>query len=201
MKRTVLLSLLLSLVLISGALAGDYKTIDTHLHSWDLSKVEYRWLTGLGEPLERSYLIPEIIPQMKAANVDLAVMVQAEDKFTDTVYMLDLAGQYDFIVAVVGWVPLENPEETRKAVARFKKNTYFKGVRHLIHIMDDDRWLLRENVIESLKILAENDLSFDVVGTTLVHLQCALEVARQIPNLRMVLDHLNQPPIKTGEFG
>ena len=204
MKRALLITslmLVLSIIHVSGVVARDFQTIDTHLHSWDLSKVEYRRLNGLGEPLERSYLIPEIIPQMQAANVDLAVMVQAEDKFTDTVYMLDLADQYDFIVGVVGWVPLEDSEKTKKAVARFRKNTHFKGVRHLIHILDDDKWLLRENVIESLKILAGNNLSFDVVGTTLVHLQCALEVAKKIPNLRIVLDHLNQPPIKTGEFG
>jgi len=73
---------------------------------------------------------------------------------------------------------LEDSEKTKKAVARFRKNAHFKGVRHLIHILDDDKWLLRENVIESLKILAGNNLSFDVVGITLVHLQCALEMGR-----------------------
>ena len=83
MKRALLITslmLVLSIIHVSGVVARDFQTIDTHLHSWDLSKVEYRWLNGLGEPLERSYLIPEIIPQMQAANVDLAVMVQAEEE-------------------------------------------------------------------------------------------------------------------------
>jgi L-fuconolactonase len=80
-----------------------------------------------------------------------------------------------------------------------------KGVRHLIHNEADPAWLLRESVLESLGILAARQLPYDVVGIIPDHLRTALRVAEKWPGLRMVLDHLNQPPMtdprKAREWG
>jgi L-fuconolactonase len=61
---------------------------------------------------------------------------------------------------------------------------------------------LQDKVIESLKIVAHHDIPYDVVGVLPAHIETALEVAEKVPGLRMVFDHLNQPPIATKEkFG
>lgn len=175
--------------------------IDTHQHSWDLSKVDYPWLGPNAGPLYRTYLVSELEPQLAEAGVTATVMVQAADSVADTVYMLDQADVYPWIIGVVGWVPLLEPEETAKALARFTRNPNFKGVRHLIHNEPDSHWLLQEPVIESLALLSEAGLSFDVVATNHEHLECVPVLSEKVPNLKMVIDHLAQPPFQAGEPG
>jgi L-fuconolactonase len=71
-------------------------------------------------------------------------------------------------------------------------------MRHLIHDEADPQWLLQEPVIESLQLLTSYGLPFDVVGVLPQHIETVLSVANKVPALRMVFDHLNQPPISTG---
>ena len=103
----------------------------------------------------------------------------------------------------VCWLPLMDPAGMEKVLTeKYLKNQYFKGVRHLIHFNANPRWLLQEKVLESLTILATYDLPYDVVGIENDHLETALKVAEKVPKLRMVIDHLNQPPIASNErFG
>jgi L-fuconolactonase len=100
-------------------------------------------------------------------------------------------------------LPLTDPAATQKALEeKYLKQKYFKGVRHLIHDEPNADWLLQDTVIESLKILAAHNIPYDVVGVLTNHIETALRVAEKIPGLRMVFDHLNQPPIATNEkFG
>jgi L-fuconolactonase len=74
-------------------------------------------------------------------------------------------------------------------------------MRHLIHNENDPKWLLQARVIEGLKLLAENDLAFDVVAVSHEYLACVPALSEIVPGLRMVIDHLGQPPIQSGEFG
>ena len=50
-------------------------------------------------------------------------------------------------------------------------------------------------VLESLGLLAERDIPYDLVGVLPAHIETALRVAERWPGLRMIFDHLNQPPI------
>ena len=139
--------------------------IDTHQHLWDLSKVAYDWLVPEYGPLYRTYLATELEPQMAEAGVTATVMVQSANSYADTVYMLDQADVYDWMIGVVGWVPLLDPAETGKALARFTQNRYFKGVRHLIHEEANPHWLLQDPVYESLQLLADAGLTFEERNT------------------------------------
>jgi L-fuconolactonase len=178
------------------------KVIDTHMHSWDLQKVRYSWLDGDTSILAQNYYPSGIEDQLRAANVSAAVMVQAANNIEDTAFMFECAEQYSWIIGVVGWVDLLNPETAKKQLEAHIQNKYFKGIRHLIHDEPDSNWLLQPAVIKSLGILADHGVPFDVVGVKIEHIKAALQVAKQIPHLKMVFDHLNHPPIATSEqFG
>ena len=179
------------------------KIIDTHVHIWNLEKASYSWLEHSDPLLNRTYHIEELGEQRKQAGITAGVLVQSANNLEDTDWMLAVAAQTDWIRGVVGWLPLQNPEATAGLLAdKYSKNLYFKGVRHLIHNEPDPEWLLQERVLESLRILASYGLSYDLVGTLPAHIQTALTLAREVPGLRMVFDHLNQPPIATRErFG
>jgi L-fuconolactonase len=178
------------------------RIIDTHLHVWNFDKADYLWLEGDTSILNRSYNIEEVEEEQKKVGVTETVLVQSANNFEDTDWMLEVAERKDSVVGVVGWLPLMEPEQTQKALEKYLQNRYFKGMRHLIHDEADPRWLLQKPVLESLQILASHNLPFDVVGVLPQHIETALAVAAKVPSLKMVFDHLNQPPIATGEkFG
>jgi L-fuconolactonase len=178
------------------------KVIDTHMHSWDLQKVRYSWLDGDTSILAQNYYPSNIEGQLQAAGVSAAIMVQAANNLEDTAFMFECAEQYPWIIGVVGWIDLLNPALAKNQLEVHLQNKYFKGIRHLIHDEPDHNWLLQPAVIESLGILADHGVPFDVVGVKIEHIKAAIQVAKQIPHLKMVFDHLNHPPIATSEqFG
>lgn len=167
--------------------------IDTHLHIWNLQRVYYAWLKPELGILYQNYEVAEVATQMSAANVAKAILVQAANSIEETDFMIENAEKYECIAGVVGWLPLLSPVTTAKFVEKYKKNAYFKGIRHLIHDESNPKWLLQAQVIESLEILADNRIPFDVVGVLPEHLECVSRIGEQIPHLQMVLDHLNHP--------
>ncbi|MBO9204031.1 MULTISPECIES: amidohydrolase family protein [Niastella] len=176
--------------------------IDTHVHIWNFAKAEYDWLKNDTSILNRNYDIEELEAEVKKTAITGGVLVQAANNFEDTNWMLQVANASGWIKGVIGWMPLEDPSFTATALKQYLGNPYFKGVRHLIHDEPDPQWLLQPAVLQSLSLLAAYDVPYDIVGVTPQHLITTLEVAQKVPELRLMLDHMNQPPIASGEqFG
>lgn len=177
--------------------------IDTHVHVWDLNRAAYPWLKGDQSILNNHWRIGQLEEERKKAGVTAGILVQASGNIEDTELMLETAYQTDWIKAVVAWLPLMDIKATQQLLEeRFLKEKYFKGIRHQIHDEKDPAWLLQPAVLENLKVLADYDIPFDVVAVLPGHIETALKVAERVPKLRMVFDHLSQPPIATKEkFG
>ncbi|WP_256761879.1 amidohydrolase [Cohnella sp. WQ 127256] len=170
--------------------------IDAHQHFWNLDKVEYPWLVPSYGSIYRTIEADELEPQIKAAGIDKTVIVQAMNSYADTDYMLETGAKFDWVGGVVGWVPLDNPDEAAKKLEEYTKNPLFKGVRHLIHEEKDPDWVVQDKVIEGLKVLAAFGMTFDVVAVFPNHLKHIPLIAEKVPKLRMVIDHLAKPQIK-----
>ncbi|ANH80251.1 amidohydrolase [Niabella ginsenosidivorans] len=177
--------------------------IDTHIHIWDTGKSSYAWLQGAPELLKRTYAIEELEAARKEAGIDAGIFVQADVQMEDSFHMLEVAKHTGWIKGVVSWLPLADTARTITLLEqRLLKEDYFVGARHLIHDEKDPQWLLQPSVIESLKILAAHQIPYDVVGVLPEHMETVLKVAERVPDLRMVLDHLNAPPIdRNKQFG
>ena len=177
--------------------------VDTHVHVWDLDRTEYPWLQKDNSILNKTWSIEHLDAERKEAGITTGVLVQASGNVEDTDLMLETAHKTEWIRGVVCWLPLMNTEETQCILEeRYLKEKYFKGIRHQIHDENDPKWLLQPAVIESLKIVAAYNIPYDVVAVLSTHIETALNVAEQIPGLRMVFDHLSQPPVATNEkFG
>ena len=177
--------------------------VDTHVHVWDLQRAEYPWLQNDTSILNQTWKIEQLEKARQEAGITAGVMVQASGNLEDTELMLETAYRTGWIKGVVGWLPLLDTNTTQRLLEeRFLKEQYFKGVRHQVHDEKDNKWLLQPAVIESLKILASHNLPYDVVAVLPAHIETALEVANRVPGLRMVFDHLSQPPIASKEkFG
>ncbi|MEV0621574.1 amidohydrolase family protein [Nonomuraea sp. NPDC050404] len=169
--------------------------VDAHQHFWNLETGSYPWLTPESGTIFRTFEPDELVPQLAAAGVDRTVLVQSMDSYADTDAMLAQADAHDFIGAVVGWVPLNRPEEAAQALERYRRHGKFAGVRHLIHDDPDPDWVVQDSVIEGLGLLAAAGLPFDVVAVLPRHLEHVPVLAERVPGLRMVIDHLAKPPI------
>src|SRR6476620_544051 len=158
----------------------QHRIVDTHVHIWNFTRAEYGWLKGNTSLLNRTYELRELEQERKKVGITEGVLIQAANNFEDTDYMLEVAAGSDWIKGVVGWLPLMDPRGVESAFAKkYHSNIYLKGVRHLIHDERDPNWLLQEKVIESLKILADRQLAYDVVGVLPAHIETALNVAQK----------------------
>jgi L-fuconolactonase len=100
--------------------------------------------------------------------------------------VLDLAAKEPFIVGLVGNLPV-GTKEFAGHLKRFAANKVFRGIRirdrKLDGTLDDTAF------VSDLKLLADHDLSLDLVGGTEI-LLFADRLAKELPALRIIIDHL-----------
>ncbi|MBL8116803.1 MAG: amidohydrolase family protein [Anaerolineae bacterium] len=170
--------------------------VDTHHHFWNLSEVEYPWLTPADGAIYNTFEPHHLAPQVKAAGIDKTVIVQSANNYADTASMLIHADYNDWIGGVIGWVDLLDPAKTEADLSIFMRHPKFRGIRHLIHMERDPDWVLQPAVIESLKVLAKHNMIFEVVAVFPNHLKHVPILSERVPELKMIIDHLAKPPIK-----
>jgi L-fuconolactonase len=173
------------------------RRIDAHQHFWNLQLCDYPWLTPEQGPLYRTFEPTELEPQIREAGIDQTVLVQAANSYADTDHMLDLASAFEWIGAVIGWVPLMDAREAAKTLDdKYCLHPKFRGVRHLIHDEPDPDWVIQDRVLQGLGVLADRRLIFEVVAVFPNHLKHVALLAERLPRLTLVIDHLAKPPIK-----
>jgi L-fuconolactonase len=175
------------------------RTVDSHLHVWDLARGGYDWLGPEQGVLYRSFTPDEAAAELAAAGVASAVLVQAENSTADTAYLLDVADRFPFVAGVVGWVALDETATAAKQLGRYGEHPRFCGVRHLVHIDPRDDFLALPPVRDSLRLLAGRGLPFDVPDAWPRHLAAVADLADAIPELTVVVDHLAKPPRGTDD--
>jgi L-fuconolactonase len=167
---------------------------DSHLHLWDLDRSAYSWITPELGPLHTTITAERARAELDACGVDRAVLVQAEDSAVDTEFLLEVADRCDWVVGVVGWVRLDETTTTEKQLGRWLGHPAFCGVRHLVHDDPRDDFLALPAVRTSLRLLAGIGLPFDVPDAWPRHLAAVADLAHELPELTVVVDHLGKPP-------
>lgn len=168
--------------------------VDAHLHVWDLERSAYAWLTPAAGALHRSFTPEQAATALRTSGARSAVLVQAEDSVRDTELLLAVADEHDWVAGVVGWVDLEHPATAERQLDRWQASDVFCGVRTLVH--DDPRAgvLALPPVRTSLSLLADRGLPFDVPDAFPRDLGDVADLARALPGLVVVVDHLGKPP-------
>lgn len=168
------------------------RTIDAHVHVWELDRLEYGWLTAAAGPLFRDVTVEETLAATSDAGVDGVVLVQAADSIVETRWLADIARSTAAVLGVVGWLPIGSPERVAAAL-----DTEFVdalcGVRALVHDSPDDGLLTSQPVIETVRLLGRRGLAFDVPDAfpRLATATCGL--LRAAPHSVIVIDHLGKP--------
>jgi L-fuconolactonase len=175
--------------------------IDSHVHFWDRSTLEYRWLDE-----EQSHLAMDHLPEhLRAAggDVDGLVFIQADCRddqgFDEASWMHDLADQGVPVLAVVAHAPLETDAATR-SLDRLTTLPRVRGIRRLLQD-EDAGFAVDPRFVDGVRQLAAYDFTFDLCIREHQLREC-LELTARVPEVTFILDHLAKPNVSAGNnFG
>ena len=88
-------------------------------------------MTSDMDKLRKDYLPTDLSPLINAAGIDGTVAVQARQSLEESAWLLQLADNYPFVRAVVGWVDLCG-ERVVEQLEVFAQHSKFRGVRHVL---------------------------------------------------------------------
>jgi len=171
--------------------------LDSHQHFWKFDPVRDNWITEEMEVIRHDFLPPDLKPLLDANGVQGCVAVQADQSEQETEFLLNLAGDYDFIRGVVGWVDLCSPniEERLEYFSQFPK---LKGFRHILQL-EPVEFMLKPEFKRGISALKEHQYTYDILIYPR-HLALTPQFISDHYNQPFIIDHLAKPHIKNGLF-
>lgn len=168
--------------------------IDAHHHFWKTALQEQPWRGDAHAGLARDFEPADLIPQLDSAGVDATVVMQSVDEPAENDRLAQYA-QEPRVAGVVAWLPVREQERARAELDRIRIDKLC-GVRCLV--ADDPlEWLTDAPSIDFFRKLALRGLAWDVVPITPEQTRQVIALARAVPELRIVVDHLGRPPLDT----
>ena len=84
--------------------------VDAQVHLWKAESDDWKWVPGRKPQLPEPFTIEKLVPLMDEAGVDRAVIVPPSWPGDRNDYGLEAAKRYPNRFAVMGRIPLQNPE-------------------------------------------------------------------------------------------
>ncbi len=182
--------------------------IDTHHHLWDLQRFPYGWLKDenpdeaamLGDyaAIRRSYVIDDLLADFVGSHVVKSVHIQAEysgpDPVEETEWLQGIADRFGYPHGIVAYADL-TADSIRSDLERHSSYANMRGVRNFVQ----GDALMEPGFQRGLSALGELGLVYDL-STTWDGMAAALEAARLVPELRIVLGHAGLPLERSDEY-
>jgi predicted TIM-barrel fold metal-dependent hydrolase len=172
--------------------------IDTHIHLYDTNRSQgVDWPPVTDKVLYRPVLTEHFDELADREGIASTVIVEASSRVEDNQWMLDLIkDNSDRYLALVGNLPI-GTDEFAGLIDRFSKDSRFVGLRMRDRPSGDA--FFTDAVWRDLAILEEKGLTLDV----LIHnftIDEVTEVARRIPDLKIMINHLGGLNITNDPF-
>jgi L-fuconolactonase len=174
--------------------------VDAHQHFWDPALAIYPWMTDDFSVIRRAYTPEDLRPALELTGIEYTVLVQTRSSLDETREFLRIASEVSFVAGVVGWVDLTAPDvaATLAWLKQGQGGGYLVGVRHQVHDEADPNWLDRPEVRRGLVAVGDAGLTYDLLLRAR-EIPAALRAARDLEELRFVVDHMAKPAIASGE--
>lgn len=171
---------------LAGCVFGAHPAafaIDSHVHFYDPRRPQgVPWPPKDDNLLHRPVLPAELKSLAQPCGVSGVIVIEASPWVEDNQWLLDLAAGEPFILAVIGRLDPAAPGFAAR-LRRFAADPLFRGIR-LGHAA-----LSSPDTPAALRQLASMDLSLDLLGGASL-LPDAERIARQFPQLRIIIDHM-----------
>jgi len=175
--------------------------IDSHLHLWDPGLLDYAWLDG---PLRARFAAEELTDAgVGGASPGEAVFVQAvfvqaecaEEQFLDEARWVAAGAARTGVRGIVAGARLDRGPQTSDHLAALDALPLIVGVRHLLQ-GEPDGHAATPAFVEGAARVAARGWAFDACVRA-HQLPDVAALAAELPELRIVLDHLGKPAIGT----
>ena len=181
----------------------DAPIVDTHVHFWNPTQLRYPWLDDVPK-LNRPHLPEDYSRATDGVPVEQMVFVQcecdAEQYQGEADWVAALARQDPRIRAIVAWAPLERGAGAKEALQGLAANGLVKGIRRIIQFETDDDFCLQDDFVTGVQLLADFNLHFEICIKGNQQFANTLNLVRQCPDTRFILNHIGKPLIKEREL-
>ena len=178
----------------------NFPIVDSHVHLYDVKRLNYGWLTGVPK-INRTYLLEDFDRARAKVNVDKLVFAEvAVDPglhIEEARFVQEMADKDARLCGIVAHVPLEKGPEVEHDISLLKKLRNVRGIRRLIETERNPAFCLELPFLGALRLLPKYDLTFDICvkHTAMAY---AIELVKRCPEVSFVLDHIGKPDIKNG---
>ncbi len=172
--------------------------IDSHQHFWIYHPVKDGWITAEMAVIQCDFLPANVYSLMEQNEVSGCIAVQADQSEQETTFLLDMAAKSPFIKGIVGWVDLR-ADDIEERLKFFSGYPLIKGFRHIVEAEADLNFLLDEKFKRGISLLAKYHFTYDLLVRT-GHLPTAIQLVKQFPDQRFVIDHLAKPNIRLNQL-
>jgi predicted TIM-barrel fold metal-dependent hydrolase len=173
--------------LADAAPASPIPIIDTHIHLFDASRPQGAPYKGPKEFTSHVSLPREYREMAAPHGVVGAIVVEASGWIEDNLWILEVSQADTIMVGAVGRLAPEKAEFA-EYLERYHKNPLYRGIR--VNQRFFPAQLDNPAFIESLKLLAQADLVMDTANPSMELLHSMVRLNDQVPDLRIVIDHL-----------
>jgi predicted TIM-barrel fold metal-dependent hydrolase len=172
--------------------ASPSRVVDAHVHFYDpLRPQGVPWPKKSETVLYRPTYPERYLAAIQPFRVDGVVVVEASAWLEDNQWLLEVADRSRLVKAIVGNIQPGTPQ-FKDALTRFSKHPRFRGIR--IYAGSVPAIIARPEAIADLKLVAERDLSLDILLGDPRSLPDIVRFAGMLPDLRLVLGHLPLDP-------
>jgi predicted TIM-barrel fold metal-dependent hydrolase len=176
--------------------------IDTHIHLYDPSRPQgVPWPPKTNTLIYKTTLPSRFRDVVSGLGVTGAIEVECSPWLEDNQWVLDVSAKDPVMVGTVGNLEPDKPD-FRQQLERFAKNPLFLGIRYG-YLWDRDPSQARQKpeFIRGLGDLAQAGLVLDTANPSLKLLDDMLRISDKVPNLRIVIDHIDAlyPPAEASE--
>lgn len=179
---------------VAGTSDSSNVVIDSHQHYWRIEDGDQEWRRTDQPDLARDYLPSHLMPELDSCGVGATVLVQSVNSDQENERILRIgADRRNRVGGVVAWMPLARDPDASRLDQLFAHESV-RGVRDLCGRANLSP-LLDPARLRLLRKLAGQRLAWDVVPVGHAQRRVTEEIARAVPDLRIVVDHLGRPPL------
>jgi len=133
----------------------------------------------------------------RQTNIEFAILVEVFESVKETEWFLEMERKNEFFKGVVGYADFTSTK-FKDDLIYLKSLGRLVGVRKILDFCERD-WLIRDDVIKSMSVLVDENLTFDLLIKSEAQYDSAKQFLKLIPtSLKVVVDHLGKPDAKNG---
>lgn len=168
--------------------------VDSHVHFWHYIPADYPWIDRLSPALQNDWLPAQLAPTLDEHSVGTVIAIQARPLESENQWLINLARQYPWIRAIIGWVDLEAPFAL-DSMDQWCAEGPVRGFRPMLQDAEDPAAVCTGAVFnDNVCGLQDRGLVFEL----LLHssqMGCAAAFCSHHDRGTIILDHVGKPVV------